>query len=229
MKKIFVKHHLGLGDCIVHNGMVRNIIKNNNDCEVYVATKHHNYENIKFMYRDDERIKILLLDDAGTNIHLQNTPYDRVVYSHFDNGTNFTYNIYGDDSFYLHAGFDPKIRIKDFYLKRDYQKELNLYHKLIDQVGSENYIFIHEKPEQNIKIDMSKIKTNLPIIYANPEYNFFDLLTTIERANEVHVISSCFLSYFMINKINKKIFAHMYADRNDLIGIVSKSGIDVVL
>ena len=229
MCKIFVKHHLGLGDCIIHNGMVRKVVSNNPNCQVFVSCKPHNYDNIKFMYKDESRINILELDDSGTHEHLLNNKYDLVISSHFDTGVKFDYSFYGDDAFYLHAGFDPKVRTKNFYVERDYEKEEFLFKKLTQKIGTEKYIFIHEKPEQNIIINRNKLNSDLPIILAKPEYNFFDLLTLIEKAQEVHVISSCFLSFFMVKKLNDKTFAHMYVDRSELTDMVKRNGIDVIL
>jgi hypothetical protein len=229
MCKIFIKYHLGLGDCIIHNGMVRKVVTDHPNCQVFVSCKPHNYENIKFMYKDEPRINILKLDDRGTNQHLATTKYDIVISSHFEFGTKFDYTLYGDDAFYLHAGFDPKVRTENFYVKRDYEKEKFLFEKLTKEIGTEKYIFIHEKPEQNIVINRSKLNSDLPIILAKPEYNFFDLLTLIEKSEEVHVISSCFLSFFMVKKLNEKTFAHMYADRSELTDMVKKNGINVIL
>ena len=86
-----------------------------------------------------------------------------------------------------------------------------------------------EKQEQNIVIDRNKLQSDLPIIFAKSDYSFFDLLTIIEKAQEVHIISSCFLSFFMVKKLNIKTFAHMYADRSELTEMVKKNGIDVIL
>ena len=35
--KIFIKHHLGLGDCIVHNGMVRKFLNDYPDYEIWIS------------------------------------------------------------------------------------------------------------------------------------------------------------------------------------------------
>ena len=206
MKKIFVKHHLGLGDCIIHNGMVRKILEDNKDSKVYCSCKNHNYENITYMYRDSPNIIVLNMDDSETNNHLKSTHYDQIVSSHFDDGTDYGYNIHGDDAFYLKVGMNPKIKKTHFFIDRDLNREKKLYNKIINEIGSEEYIFIHEKPEQNIVIDRNKIKNNLPIVTAKPDYSFFDLLYVIEMAKEVHVISRCFLSFFMVKKINSVLF-----------------------
>lgn len=229
MKKIFVKHHLGLGDCIIHNGMVRKILEDNKDSKVYCSCKNHNYENIKYMYRDSPNIIVLNMDDSETNNHLKSTHYDQIVSSHFDDGTDYGYNIHGDDAFYLNVGMNPKIKKTHFFIDRDLNREKKLYNKIINEIGSEEYIFIHEKPEQNIVIDRNKIKNNLPIVTAKPDYSFFDLLYVIEMAKEVHVISSCFLSFFMVKKINKNIFAHMYTDRIELSNMVKNNDINIIV
>ena len=50
MKRIFLIHHLGLGDHIVCNGLVRELIKK---CDlIYFPVKHHNFATVKFMFRD---------------------------------------------------------------------------------------------------------------------------------------------------------------------------------
>lgn len=229
IKKIFVKHHLGLGDCIIHNGMVRKIGEDNPDCEIYCASKPHNYKNIKFMFKDNSKINVLELDDDDVNKHLSQNNYDKVISSHFDSGTLYPYETYGDDAFYLKAGFDPLIKNSYFYVERDYKREDDLYNKLTNEIGSKDYIFIHEKPEQDIVIDREKINLKLPIILAKPEYDFFDLLKIIENAKEVHVISSCFLSFFMAKKINPKTYAHMYCDRDYLSEMIRNNHIDVIL
>jgi formyltetrahydrofolate synthetase len=180
------------------------------------------------MYRDSPNIVVLNMDDNETNEHLKTTHYDKIVHAHFDNGTNYSYNNYGDDAFYLNVGMDPKIKKTHFFIDRDMDREKKLYNKIVEEIGSDEYNFIHEKPEQNIIIDRTKIKNNLPIVFAKPEYSFFDMLYTIEMAKEVHVISSCFLSFFMVKKINKNIFAHMYSDRIELSNMILKNEINVI-
>lgn len=231
MKKIFVKHHLGLGDGIIHNGMIRKIAEDNPEYGIYCAAKPHNYKNINFMFRDNPRINVLDMDDNGVNLHLFNTRYDKIITSHFDSGTIFPYEQYGDDAFYLKIDMDPKIKKTHFYIERDYKREDDLYNKLTKEIGSKDYIFIHEKPNENIVINREKLNLELPIISAKPEYDFFDLLKIIENAKEVHIISSCFLSFFMVNKINPKTFAHMYSDitRIPLTNMIKKTGIDIIL
>jgi len=227
MNKIFVKTHLGLGDNIVCNGMIRKISESYPDYEIHCASKSHNFENVHFMFRDNSKIKVLEMDDNGVQDHLSKNKYDIFVNCSLPSYQN--YINHGDDSFYLQIQMDPSVKKQYFYLERDFNSELDLYKKLTDEIGTEDYIFIHEKPNENKLVDRNKIRNDLKIITAKPEYKIFDFLTIIERAKEVHVISSCFLSLFMTKKYNDKTFAHMYVDRFELSGIVKKNNIDIIL
>jgi len=166
MKKIFVKTHLGLGDNIVCNGMIRKISEDYTDYEVHCAAKPHNFENIKYMYRDNTNIHVNDLDDLMMKSHLSNNSYEKV----FDCSSGYVgYIEYGDDVFYKTIGMDPMVRKNNFYLERDYNKELLLYNKIIDEIGSEDFIFIHEKKEENKLINRKKINNSLPIVYAEKQ------------------------------------------------------------
>ena len=53
----YIYHHLGLGDHIICNGLVRHIKKFED--VVYVFCKPHNTKNVEYMYRDNPNIKVL--------------------------------------------------------------------------------------------------------------------------------------------------------------------------
>lgn len=228
-KKIFIKHHLGLGDCIVHNGMIRKISEDNPNYEVWISCKSQNIENVRFMFRDNPNIKIVeVSDDYETDLHLRNTKYEKII-STFTNGSQYCYSDYFDDSFYLLSGIDPEIKREYFHIERDLDRELEVYNELVSNKNTNEYIFLHEKQEELILIDRKKINNNLPIIYADKKYKTFELLTVIERAKECHIISSSFLSLFMCKKFNKNIYAHMYSDRLELAQYIEKNNINVIL
>jgi hypothetical protein len=230
MGKIFVRHHLGMGDHIAHNGLIRKVSEDYPNHNIYISSKEHNYENVKFMFRDNLKVNVLQMNDHETNVHLESVKYDKIIDCSFSRGGSWlAYVNYGDDIFYKIGNYDPKIRKTHFFIQRDYDREIKLYEQIINDLGTEDYLFLHEKPNENILIDRKKINSNLPFFLAKKEYKFFDLLTTIEKAKEVHIISSSFLSYFMIQKLNDKTFAHMYADRNELSDFVKNNQIEIIL
>ena len=78
--KIFVKHHLGMGDIIVHNGMVRKIAEDNPNSEIFLASKHTNLKNTKYMFRDNPRIIVIgVLDDGEVSNITNSNNFDKII------------------------------------------------------------------------------------------------------------------------------------------------------
>ena len=62
MTKLLFHQHLGLGDHIDCNGMVRHILEHKDyDC-IDLFVKKNNTKMVSFLYRDDERIKIIPIE-----------------------------------------------------------------------------------------------------------------------------------------------------------------------
>ena len=62
----YVYHHLGLGDHIICNGMVRYFKEIYGKIKVFC--KPHNYKNVEYMYRDDDNIEVLSIgEDSDVN------------------------------------------------------------------------------------------------------------------------------------------------------------------
>jgi|LakMenE18May11ns_1017448.scaffolds.fasta_scaffold9956975_5 hypothetical protein len=229
-KKIFLKHHLGLGDNIVHNGMVRKICEDFKDYQINLPSKPNNYDNVRFMYRDNPNINVVMVsNDFEMNKHISSTKYDKIISSYLIDQNTYDYSKYYDDAFYLQAGYDPNIKLSHFHLERDIDEENRVFKELILDNGIVDYIFVHEKKEDSIIINRDKIENNLPIIYADKKYKTFSLLKVIERAKECHIISSSFLSLLMCYKLNENVYAHMYSDRSELSEYVKNNNIKVIL
>ncbi len=230
MEKIFVKTHLGMGDNIVHNGMIRKIAKDNPDCQIYTAAKKHYFKNVEFMYRDNKNITVISVDgDPGMHVHLRDVKYDKVITSHFADDNSVPYEVYFDDAFYMLVGMDPNIKTEYFHIDRDYERENEIYDELITKNGITDYVFVHEKTEERILIDRNRLESNLPVVVAEPKYGIFELLKVIENAKSVNVVSSSFLSLFMCKKFNEKTFAHMYCDRKFITPYIVKNNVEVLL
>lgn len=228
--KIFVKHHLGMGDNIVHNGMVRKIAEDNPNSQIYLAAKHHNHKNVVYMFRDNPRITVLsVADDAGMNYAIMTGGFHKVISSHFGDGNPYHYETYFDDAFYMLVGMDPLIKKKYFYIERDVEMENKVFDELITSKGITDYLFVHEKPELNVRLSRERMEQGLPIITADPKFGMFELLKVIENAKSVNIISSSFLSLMMCNKLNQNVVAHMYCDRPYIAPYIKKHDIEVLL
>jgi hypothetical protein len=230
LNKIYIQHHLGLGDNIVHNGMVRKICEDFKDYHINVPSKPNNYDNVCFMYRDITNVNVIIVNnDFEMNQHITHTQYDKIISSYLIDQNKYSYSKYYDDAFYLLAGYDPKIKTSHFYIERDIDEENRVFKELILDNNINDYIFIHEKKEEGIIIDRNKINNDLPIVYADKKYKTFSLLKVIESAKECHIISSSFLSLMMCYKYNENIYAHMYSDRTELTEYIKNNNIKVIL
>jgi hypothetical protein len=233
MDKIYIKHHLGLGDTIVHNGLIRKIAYDNPNSQIFISAKHENYDNINFMFRDNDKITVNKVSNNNFELDIRydiNTNnYNKIISSYLIDDPNISYGVHFDDAFYIKANINTNIKKELFYIERDFQKEKNIFDELITSKNITDYVFLHEKSEFNIRIDRNKIKNNLPIIYAEKKYGIFELLTVMERAKECHLISSSFLSLMTCKKYNENIYAHMYCDRKELSEYIKKNNIEVIL
>ena len=57
-KELYLYHHLGLGDHIICNSLVRHYCKLYD--KIYLFVKSHNYESVKFMYHDLNNIEFIV-------------------------------------------------------------------------------------------------------------------------------------------------------------------------
>jgi hypothetical protein len=197
----YIYHHLGLGDHIICNGLVRYFKEIYS--EVSVFCKPHNFNNVSYMYRDDDKIKVLSIGD-------DNDVYNYIVNNKITNETiwvgfhlmNESIGTF-DECFYKIVDLPFEYRFSKFKLQRDFVKEKIVYDELNPK--NDKYIFIHGK------IDLTKVRSDLKII-ENPEnYNIFEILKLIENAEEVHLMESsikCLVNSFEFEKPN--FFYHQY-------------------
>jgi hypothetical protein len=208
--KTYILPHLGLGDYLMVNGLIRNIVKKPGD---YVLVCNKLYaESIRFMFRDLTNLTFLYVPPVEMNYNIIRNYiidffYDVILigYHHLDNVTKI------DEMFYKQFGLDFEKRWSDFYVERDPQREKELFDKFDVKEGE--YIIIHEDPSRNQFIDRSLFKSKLKVVEIKPGItkNIFDYCYLIENAAEAHCIDSAFL--FLFDSINTKgnLFTHRYA------------------
>ena len=198
----YIYHHLGLGDHIICNGIVRHF-KNVYE-EVTVFSKKNNFSNVEYMYRDDENIHVLAIgEDSDVNHFInENKINDDVIKVGFGSlswGSIKTF----DEEFYSSINLPFDFRFSKFKFVRDIEKENHVYEKINPQ--GEEYIFLHGN------IDRKKIRTDLKIIENPSEFGIFDILKLVDNATEVHIMESsikCLVNSFVFDK--PLFFYHQY-------------------
>ena len=210
----YIHHHLGLGDHIVANGLVRHYASLHG--EVTLFCKNHNYGTVKSMYRDNPEITVVAIgthQDADANvekfINERGLQADLIKIGFHDIWVNYGNGGF-DVKFYLQHGLDPSAKWDMFKYERNQEEEK----KIFDSYGVEEgkYIFIHDDERYRIQPNTVPNPENLicvrPIIGATE--NIFDYSLLIEKASQVHTIESSF--QFMIDcmGINQENYVHRY-------------------
>jgi|688.fasta_scaffold319632_2 hypothetical protein len=196
----YIYHHLGLGDHIICNGLVR--YYRDMYQKVTVFCKLHNFENVKYMYRDDENIIVLPIgEDSDVLNYIQVNKLEKDIikigFGHMGIGSSF------DESFYTGVNLPFEYRFSKFYFLRDSQKEDEAF-SFVNSINEE-YIFIHGN------VDKNKIRKDLKIIDNPLEFGIFDIIKIIENATEVHIMESsvkCLINSYIFNK--PYFFYHQY-------------------
>ena len=221
----YVYHHLGLGDSILCNGLVRHFAEKLG--KVSIFSKRHNYDSLKFMYRDEPNITVIPVDGSDSKVmeYLSTAvpPFKykpilntiKVGFEHlWSNASNPNAQHYSpspgfDVRFYEIVGLNFKYRWDKFKIIRDSGRE----QKLFDHFGLKNkdYIFVHD--DNRFRVDLNRIDIkNVEIIKPidGLTSNIFDYCSIIENAKEVHTIESSF--QFMIDSIclNRENYVHRY-------------------
>ena len=215
-----IVHHLGLGDQIMLNGMVRHFAETDN---VAIFVKRCHEESVRFMYKDiANKVELILVDNTNAQEIWSKVKGDVIplaTYGIDDNGWKFMTQGQGSvmtnwaHGVYIQAGVNPKYMYSKFKVDRDKSKEFT--------IDKENYIFVHDDPARDrvidIKTDKFVYKPHSKLTDKNQEFfqcerpNIFEYLGVIENADEVHCMNSSY--NWMIELMNignpKKNFFHL--------------------
>jgi hypothetical protein len=206
MKYIYT--HLGLGDHIICNGLVRSLINLNEEYSLFV--KSHNRKTVEFMYRDLSNMNFIEGDDAFVNQYIKenNIPSENLIIAGFHNHPN---SKSFDESFYLQNNLPISTKWENFYVERDNILEKKLFEQF--NVKENEYVFIHDDISRGYVIDENLVvNKDLKIIrpIQGLTDNVFDYCYLMEHSFESHFIDSSFRLIFDGMKLrNTNIFYHI--------------------
>ena len=209
----YIYHHLGLGDHIICNGMVRHFHKEKGSLKLFCY--EHNYKNVAYMYRDLDNFELISIKDLSeADLIIENLDSSiEVIKIGFDKLQEFTDRTF-DKAFYAIAGLDFSVKVDNFYLKRDLELEKEILYKMNPR--GEKYIFIHDDIHRGFKIDESRISSPYKRIYNDNSIPLFNCISLIENAEEVHVMQSSIKDLINCFKFEKpKFFLHEYVRNYD--------------
>jgi len=206
---IYIYHHLGLGDHIICNGMVRHFHKQYGHVKLFCY--EHNIKNVQYMYRDLFNFELISVksDFEADSILNSLSPDINKIKVGFNRLPEFMNPLTFDEAFYKIAGLDFSVRLDKFYLEREHDKEKEILNRL--NPTNEKYIFIHDDISRGFKIDEHRITSEYKKIYNDNSIPLFHCISLIENAEEVHVMQSSIKDLINSFKFDKpKFFLHEY-------------------
>jgi len=223
--KIYIIHHLGIGDQLTLNGMVRHFVEHNHTVKI-MARKSHQL-SAEFMYRDlsPDKVSFEFMDSKelvpspqeiwkrANELHEQEgyTLLPLATYQIPTNSWNWFTVGQGKNmcnwlqATYIQAGLNPFYMKTKFKVFRDPEKE----NEIFDHFGlvSGEYIFVHDSKSRGISINLPN-NTGLQIFNPDEHYkefpNMFDYCKIIECAKEVHCFGSSYAMLIELMELNSK-------------------------
>ena len=186
----YIYHHLGLGDHIICNGLVREVIQPTEEYSLFV--KSHNLESVSFMFKDLKNLNFMQGDDNDVRTFLKEKKIknsDLIIAGFYRHPMSKSF----DESFYLQNNLDFKLRWESFKVQRDHDREKKIFDKF--EIIENEYIFIHDDKTRNYEIDDLELNPkNLKIVRPSKDIteNIFDYCLLIEKSIESHFIDSSF-------------------------------------
>lgn len=191
---LYVYHHLGLGDMIHCNGLVRHLVKRlDSNRSIHLFCKRRNLAMTRWMYRDEPRIRLVPLTASEPEIpQVQRWLQRREANNYLVVGHRALRPLlkqypkaFFDQLFYLQVGIPYQGRFDECYWKRDLDEEERVFQRI---APSQPYAFVHDDPSRGYMIDTNGI--DLPIVRNDPTVSIFHLGLVLERATQIHCMES---------------------------------------
>jgi len=213
--ELHLHHHLGLGDHMDCNGLVRFFLATDDYNRINLFVKSTYYNMIKTMYSDESRINLVKIDvnedeDQQVFEYVKksgNTNLLRVGHENYPFGRELLDNKNCWEYFYEQVEIPYSAKVDYFHIDRDFKEEDRVFKKL--NPSNKPYAFVHDDPSRGYNLNTGYLEDNsLKIIKNDPTENVFHFLTILERAEEIHCMESCFKSLIEIYAKTDKLFYH---------------------
>lgn len=222
-RPIFVHHHLGMGDHIICNGLVRSLIGTNSLFQsVAVFAKERNHKRVQRMFDDDSRIVVVVIpSDANEVLYVNSVVEQYKICDFIRCGFGIGYNLESmglvsnfDEGFYACAGIPFENRWTHFRLRRNLESEQEVF-KRLNPTG-QPFAFVHDDPLRGFVLNPN-ISKDLAVIKNDPSIDMFDMITLLENASEIHCMESsfrCLIEHFDTIRCPLYLHTSVRADAN---------------
>ncbi len=207
--EIVLHHHLGLGDHLICNGLVNQI--SNNLRTIYLPVKTHYYEMIKFLYKENDKIKLFQVSNNNSeNDVLQYAKVNnkKILRIGFELVKNNPFNTF----FYKQIGLPYDYSFTYFHIPNAVKEEKKLMNHLLKfyNIDNSEFAIVHNESHEGT-YNLKNIKTS-NVIYMTKESDLFNNMLLyrelIINAKEIHCINSSFLHLVDRIKTNANLYYH---------------------
>lgn len=203
MKAIFLQWHLGLGDAILCNGMVRFLAKEYD--EVILPAKNRNVSTVTWMFSDVPQVTVLPVREDREMLEMVRSRF-KIITCSIGVWSRYGLEMPWAESLYAHAKVPFECRWSEFKLPW----------KPLHNFGVEFPAFVHDDPKRGYNIDQTKLPPCSCVYIPNPKDPFSKHVQLMHTAMEIHVIDSCFLCLAdSIETCAKRHVLHLYATAHD--------------
>jgi len=219
-KSLYIYHHLGLGDHILCNAIIRWYSEKYE--RIYLFVKPNNLKNVSYMYRDLSNVKFIPMDDAQTRFFMSINKNNKYLvvgitpewFKKLNSGEFSTF----DQGFYISANLPIDYKWDKFFFQRDLEKEKNIFYNKLGIKDEEKFLFVHDDPKNGRIIRDSFFPNKIKVIKPSEfkDIGIFDFIYTIEKASEVHCMDSsfsCLIDTMQISTL--KLFMHLYVRKDN--------------
>lgn len=219
-KVFYIHHHLGLGDHLDCNGMIRFLLEHERPSKIFVFTKEKYYDLVNYMYRDEEKIQLIKVsndkeyEDVEQYSKQNNVNIIKIGHQHYPWNKEQELGKGCAELFYEQINVPYNIRFDYYYYERDEKEEDRLCKKLNPE--NKPYVFVHDDPKRGFVISEEKIKElaggDVKIIRNDMSENIFYYGKLFEEAKQIHCMESCFRSFAETLEIKGDLYFHNFRD-----------------
>lgn len=219
---VYILCHQGLGDHLLCGGIYREYAKRYPI--VFIPVTKNYAKTMQILMSDLPNVHIISFDFAITDSRLNlkmesqakllsNFGFDILHLGAFESSFFKDPNMRLDANYYSQASLNLEHRWESFDVPRNFEKERELKDLLVPD--GKPYIFVHDDASRSFNIRPIAFPDGItvvrPDVTLSSQFSFFDYLTLIEEAQQIHCIESSFAALIEGMEIQGEKFAHRYA------------------
>jgi hypothetical protein len=229
--------HLGLGDMILLNGMVRIACQKYSEVLLFVKKAYANSLRSLLYDLTNLRLKFvtehydLEANDFEAVRDVLAAGYLLMPTGHYTTDDWQSLDPIWSRALYRQVGLDPDSMYAEFRVQRNEDREARMLEKVRGHVGMA-YVVLHDDPARGYVIDRSCLPPGLPVVHVDdPRWradNIFDYAEVIDNAVQFHGFDSCFMLMADFLQLCRSNFCHAYLKDSKLPERFYRTGITIV-